>query len=972
MSTTYHPARGASPAPVTSRYVGAAAIVSAIKAAAEVAPEVHPAAEFPERYGATRYPHTEPAQHETGAALWVGAVTYTIENGQRIGRDARERIETDGPSCHWPRVDVHPETPGPFLPPRTDAKVTFHYSASGARGSLTVENRRPALLALADKVQAQRLAFDGKPKRARCPVAVAGSKGSAPHIAARAMWEARDYAGALALAGNVGALFFGVPGRDGAPFPYMMAESIEAAGQTLTIARSIQTGRFRILHTASACAVDSAEHGAPAGGFTSRTIALAWIEGKATDADWCGRLDAAIAKAAGFDQARALAHYVADPEPAAEAPEPAPDAPEPAAPDVTPMEAAPAAPAPRYSFETYLIGTDSKIIESGRHECTGPGLTTADQEAAGATLRAMAEARGLRVVSTGFAAYGLRAWCEPMPKPAPVRYVSPAEFAHTVALAQLRAAAADLARASLLFPPDAGRATALAEARAGNLQAAPAVLAHLQRIAEHGRTADSRRDAAETARALADAMAEHARESAPSPATHSDPGPLPTHSEPEPRPCVADYGDGAGLDGAQFVTRARAAYLLRAARSRGPGHAPRRTGLHAYAIGNSSLRITTARACPPPTQSEAKPPATHSEPRPTMRDARAAAVLDRLIRCDGVEMTRRAFVELKVREGLRPTCEIENRVKPLSRRQMFRATNEEQRAHDARIKAAGTKEAFYLGGYAVTKIEHDYAAALGADLALQPPATHSAPAAQAATLADPVPPATHSGPFRISALNTMARENRGVHVLFSANRDRSGPYVGFYMSAQTYASIPLGVEATPADYERFGVLEPAPATFYYFGLSTQAAPAEASDPIKANQFKALAIFQTYVQEVGATGRVPTAAMLEAEAERIEGAAVAMAGAPGVAADYAAAAVHFREAAQEKREREAAPADSIPGLDVCELGPDALAAFEPERAAELSERARASVAAPIPSLRIPAGDPRLRIPRRFAPVYVLQA
>ncbi len=54
----------------------------------------------------------------------------------------------------------------------------------------------------------------------------------------------------------------------------------------------------------------------------------------------------------------------------------------------------------------------------------------------------------------------------------------------------------------------------------------------------------------------------------------------------------------------------------------------------------------------------------------------------------------------------------------------------------------------------------------------------------------------------------LGQDGGRVHVLF---RKRDGSTVGCYMAAETYAAIPLLEPATPGDYERFGVVEPAPA-----------------------------------------------------------------------------------------------------------------------------------------------------------------
>ena len=961
MSTTYTPSHGASSAPLAyaaTRYTGAASLCAAIRAAAALAPEVAPECEFPERYVAGHYPHFVAAEYEIGTPLRVGPSTET----------GRERIETEGPASYWPHVKTHPEAPGPFLPMPTDARAVFAYGTpDGARGSLTVANLRGALLALADKVHAQRGAFDGKAKRAAKPSKPASS---APHVAARALWDAKDYAGALQLAANVGALYFGVGGQSGAPFPYMAAEPIELAGHGFTLARSIQTGRFRVLYSACGLSVDSSRAGAPQDdGFKTQSAAMAWIESAMAEDAFRERIAAAAGKVAAFDQAAALAHYMgADAAPDDETEAPAREL-EAAA--TVAAETAPDALAARYSFEFFLIGTDSQIVECGRHECAGPGLTQADQDAAGATLRTMAAAHGRRIVSTAFAAYGLRAWCEPLQKPAPiirarvavltpalhatsdwahkseaarrvhwahsqacaiargiladmsaadrdasgefefsrspadrcgevlalrarvaaelrarraatrppathsrpmaapavtVRHVSPAEFAHTVAVAQLKSAAATLARASLAWAPDSGRGSAIAEARAGNLSAAPAVLAHLQRIAENGRTADGRADAAEEVRALADALAEHGRESAAPLATQSAPATVPTipeifermqHRTPYPyQPQFARIAIERLDADCALRTSARLNELLDAY--------ARTYGAECSQAERDSAHYTCSRRFPDFPRADPLP----TQPAPAacpMLAARTAAVLDKPIRCDGEVMTRRAFIESKVAAGLRPSCEQLDRIKPLSRMQFFRASNEEQRAHDARIKAGGKKDVFYVGGFEVTKTEHDHAAAL------------------VAAMPAPLPAKPEAAPA-----DALRQQIDGMHPhdVYDVLADN-----GFETEATRFLSV---------DGQRDAL-------------------------------------EVVAREVGALAFSGMLAKLTGDDE---------------------------PAADEPE----APAD-LDGVEVTELGPDSLAQFDREA---LRERARASVAAPTPSLRIPPGDPRLRIPARFAPVYVLRA
>ena len=100
--------------------------------------------------------------------------------------------------------------------------------------------------------------------------------------------------------------------------------------------------------------------------------------------------------------------------------------------------------------------------------------------------------------------------------------------------------------------------------------------------------------------------------------------------------------------------------------------------------------------------------------RKTLQESRASAALDKQVRDNGEYMTRRQWVERKVSEGMKTRVTQEDRIKPMSRMAYFRATNEEQRAHERRIKDAGKKDVYWIGDYEVTKIEHDYANTLSA------------------------------------------------------------------------------------------------------------------------------------------------------------------------------------------------------------------------------------------------------------------
>jgi len=120
------------------------------------------------------------------------------------------------------------------------------------------------------------------------------------------------------------------------------------------------------------------------------------------------------------------------------------------------------------------------------------------------------------------------------------------------------------------------------------------------------------------------------------------------------------------------------------------------------------------------------------KPRKTLQEGRTDAALDRQVRENGEITTRRQWVERKVAEGLKTRITQEDRIKPMSRMQFFRANNEEQRAHERKIKEAGKKDVYWIGDYEVTKIEHDYAARLTAAQAAPPPAKQG-PTAEGAT-----------------------------------------------------------------------------------------------------------------------------------------------------------------------------------------------------------------------------------------------
>lgn len=124
----------------------------------------------------------------------------------------------------------------------------------------------------------------------------------------------------------------------------------------------------------------------------------------------------------------------------------------------------------------------------------------------------------------------------------------------------------------------------------------------------------------------------------------------------------------------------------------------------------------------------------------SIADIRRDAALDRQTSENGEVMTRRQWVERKVSEGLEPKITQEDKIKPMSRAQFNRATNEEQRAHDKRAREAGKKDVYWIGDYEVTKSEHDYAASLQAKAPTPQPEVNAEPAAEPVAEAQPKEP----------------------------------------------------------------------------------------------------------------------------------------------------------------------------------------------------------------------------------------
>ncbi len=91
------------------------------------------------------------------------------------------------------------------------------------------------------------------------------------------------------------------------------------------------------------------------------------------------------------------------------------------------------------------------------------------------------------------------------------------------------------------------------------------------------------------------------------------------------------------------------------------------------------------------------------------RKAKVLKTLNKQTRVNGEIKTRKKMIEDLVAEGVEISTRRENKVKPLSRQASFKASQQEQDAHEAKIKAAGKKTVYSVGGYDVTKTEYDYA-----------------------------------------------------------------------------------------------------------------------------------------------------------------------------------------------------------------------------------------------------------------------
>ena len=76
----------------------------------------------------------------------------------------------------------------------------------------------------------------------------------------------------------------------------------------------------------------------------------------------------------------------------------------------------------------------------------------------------------------------------------------------------------------------------------------------------------------------------------------------------------------------------------------------------------------------------------------SLAEIKAMDHMNRTIRVDGKDMKAHEFVDARLAAGDVPKVEMVDRVAPMSRRAFNNASNAEQRAHEAKVKAAGKKE----------------------------------------------------------------------------------------------------------------------------------------------------------------------------------------------------------------------------------------------------------------------------------------
>lgn len=96
----------------------------------------------------------------------------------------------------------------------------------------------------------------------------------------------------------------------------------------------------------------------------------------------------------------------------------------------------------------------------------------------------------------------------------------------------------------------------------------------------------------------------------------------------------------------------------------------------------------------------------------SISERKANAVLDKDVNIEGKLMSLREAVGMIVNRGGELKTEEVPRIQPMSRKAYFRADNREQEAHEKRMKEAGNKTLYYVGGYDLGKTAFDYALSL--------------------------------------------------------------------------------------------------------------------------------------------------------------------------------------------------------------------------------------------------------------------
>lgn len=92
-----------------------------------------------------------------------------------------------------------------------------------------------------------------------------------------------------------------------------------------------------------------------------------------------------------------------------------------------------------------------------------------------------------------------------------------------------------------------------------------------------------------------------------------------------------------------------------------------------------------------------------------MQLGRTIAALNKAVQVDGKPTTIKAVVKKLVESGELTSTELHDVIKPMTRLQSFRANQQEQDAHEKKIKDAGKKTVYYVGDYNLGKTAYDYA-----------------------------------------------------------------------------------------------------------------------------------------------------------------------------------------------------------------------------------------------------------------------